>query len=169
MSVIRRIAEAAWDEASFQVAYRGRRHPEVAATLQWAAEIAQRPVRAKRFAEGPVRLAFRGNDRQLFSTLARTLGASPCATLGEHDVEAREIPWFQADRAMREGALVLPRWVGLEIDLAVERLDDRRRASMLKAEARGLSPEVVPSSSAIDEFFNDFYEPTAIARHGDDA
>lgn len=169
MSVIRRIAESIWDEASFRLSREGNAHPRLVATASWVAERAQRPRLRPRFADGPVRLAFSGNDRQLFSALARTFGASPCDHPVSPDLEAREIAWFQADSAMREGALVLPRWVGLEVDLAHERLDERRRASMKKASARGLFAEVVPAEREIEAFFQRFYRPTALARHGGDA
>jgi hypothetical protein len=168
VSVIRRIAEAIWDEASFRLAREGNERPRLVATASWVAERAQRPILRARFADGPVRLAFHGNDRQLFSALARTLGASPSAEVTP-DVTAREIAWFQAETAMREGAVVLPRWVGLEVDLARERLDERRRASMRRANARGLFSEVVPAEHEIESFYERFYRPTALARHGEDA
>lgn len=184
MSVIRErarsLAEAAWDEASFVAAVHGRTHPDLVRAFALGAEIAQRPRRALRIAEGPVRIAFLGNDRQLFATLAGMFGATSSRheglVLGRRaldeiaaDVTALEIPWFEARRHAARGALVLPRWIGLEVDLARERLDERRRASMRKAEARGLVAEIVPAETQVDEFYARFYAPTAHARHGEHA
>jgi hypothetical protein len=180
VTTIRRLAAAAWDDGAYAFALLRHRHPRLAGTMALAAEVMQRPARVIRIAEGPIRLAFAGNDRQLFATLARTFGVAMARTEGtlpwgaairlpDADVEAVEIAFWEAARARAAGALVLPRWVGLSVDLDQERLDTRRRALLARAEARGMTAEVVDAPAALEEFVRRYYEPTARARHGDDA
>lgn len=127
-----------------------------------------------------MRLAYAGSDGQLFTTLARTFGLTSARIEGrlpwgaplrlpDADVQAVEIGWWEARRARAAGALVLPRWVGLCVDLDEERLDARRRTLLAKAEARGMTAEIVDAASAMEGFVQRYYEPTARARHGEDA
>ncbi|HEY3821296.1 MAG TPA: GNAT family N-acetyltransferase [Polyangiaceae bacterium] len=180
MTSICRLAEAAWDDGTFALALLRHRRPGMARVMAFAAEVAQRPARPIRVTEGPVRLAFAGSDRQLFATLARTFGATgttaagrlpwgAAARLPPADVEVVEIGWWEAASARAAGALVLPRWVGLSVDLDEERLDARRRSLWAKAQGRGLTAEVVAATTSIDEFVRRYYEPTARSRHGEEA
>ena len=150
--------------------------------MAFAAEVGQRPIRAVRVTDGPVGLVYAGNDRQLFAALARSFGATGGSVVGrlpwgaalrsqDADVEAEEIPSWEGAKAREAGALVLPRWVGLSVDLDGERLDARRRELFAQAQARGLAGDKVDARNQRHTaiFVQRYYEPTARARHGDDA
>jgi len=186
------VARRTWDEASlFHRRYRHLLPPAAARAVAEFVERAQRPELAL-FGSGAgaaPRVLVASNDPLLRASLFSALSPAPDgheAKPGERagslararveprmrldaDVVALEIPSRAGRSFARDGWLVLPRWVALEVDLTAserELWDARKRETVRRIERSSLHVEVARGPVAAREFYEHLYAPTARARHG---
>jgi hypothetical protein len=181
-------ARAAWDEALF---WSRRLSPVTPAALSrcvgTAVEAVQRPwleTHRARLADGSV-VEYVGNDTILRCRLLSALGARGGASNGrvarlslhpgvrssDAAVSMIEIASTDAQRWAADGHLILPHSVNFEVDLGCPERnlwDARKREMVRRIERSGLVAETA-GVEALDEFYDDLYVPTCLARHGDSA